>query len=29
VRRGRSEDAVKARVEKILQTTRIIATKSK
>jgi MoxR-like ATPase len=29
LRRGRSEDAVKARVEKILQTTRAIATKSK
>ena len=29
VRRGRSEDMIKARVEKILQTTRVITTKSK
>jgi hypothetical protein len=29
LRRGRGEDAVRARVERILQTTRVIATKSK
>ena len=29
LRRGRSEDVVKARVEKILQTTRFITTRSK
>jgi len=29
LRRGRSEDAVRARVERILQTTRAIATKGK
>jgi len=29
MRRGRSEDVIKARVEKILQTTRTIATRSK
>jgi hypothetical protein len=29
LRRGRGEDVVRARVEKILQTTRVITTKSK